>query len=229
MVKRSFDLILALLALGALAPVLLIAALGIRLSSRGPILYRARRVGRNGATFIMHKFRTMRVDQGPGASPITASQDSRVFWVGSLLRRLKIDELPQLFDVVRGKMSIVGPRPEDCDIVEKYFTQQHRQTLCVRPGLASPGSIYNYTHGESLLSEGDPEKFYVEKLLPIKLALEVVYVRESSILYDCVIILRTIGVIACIALGKRRFADPPEMRKVQSELIASLREVSWGM
>src|SRR6266404_4347813 len=215
MVKRLFDLVLALLALIALAPVFLIAALGIRLSNQGPIFYRARRVGRNGVPFTMHKFRTMRVNQALRSSPITASSDPRVFWFGSLMRRLKIDELPQLFDVLRGKMSIVGPRPEDPVIVDKYFTVEQRETLRVRPGLASPGSIYNYTHGERLLNHGDSERDYVEKLLPIKLALEAVYVREANMLYDCSVILRTLGVIIRIALGRREFADPPEMRKVR--------------
>src|SRR6266566_8562668 len=113
MVKRLFDIVVAAFALVLFSPLLLIAAVGIRLSSRGPVLYRAQRVGRDGKLFTMHKFRTMRVEQGPGSSPITGPNDSRVYRFGSLLRRLKIDELPQLYDVLRGTMSLVGPRPED--------------------------------------------------------------------------------------------------------------------
>jgi lipopolysaccharide/colanic/teichoic acid biosynthesis glycosyltransferase len=126
---------------------------------------------------------------------------------------LKIDELPQLINVLKGEMAIVGPRPEDPRIVDEYYTREHLETLSVLPGLASPGSIYNYTHGERLLSADNTEQQYVEQLMPVKLALDIVYVREASFVYDLKIILRTIGVILAIALGKREFADPPEMIK----------------
>lgn len=198
-----------------LLPIFLIAALGIRVSSRGPIFYRARRAGKNGKPFLMHKFRTMPVHQGPKASAITASQDVRVFPFGRLLRALKIDELPQLFDILRGEMSVVGPRPEEMDIVRDHYAPEHIETLSVRPGLAGPGSIYNYTHGEKLIGKTNPQQDYLEKLLPIKLALETVYVRNAGFFYDLRIVFRTLGVIALIAAGKRRFSDPPEMRKVE--------------
>src|SRR5438874_10602622 len=109
MAKRFFDVVGAAAALALLSPLLLLAALGIRLSSRGPILYRARRAGKDGEPFTMHKFRTMRIDHGTTRSAITGTKDPRVFFFGALLRRLKIDELPQLWDVLRGKMSFVGP------------------------------------------------------------------------------------------------------------------------
>jgi lipopolysaccharide/colanic/teichoic acid biosynthesis glycosyltransferase len=214
MAKRLFDIVAATLALLVLSPLLVVAAVGIRVSSRGPVLYRARRVGRGGRIFTMHKFRTMHVRQGPGGSAITGPADARVFAFGSLLRRLKIDELPQLYDVLRGKMSLVGPRPEDPGIVRDHYRPEDMETLSVLPGLASPGSIYNYTHGDAILAQGDAEQMYVQKLLPVKLALEAVYVREASFAYDLAIILRTVVVILLIAAGKRRFADPPEMRKV---------------
>jgi lipopolysaccharide/colanic/teichoic acid biosynthesis glycosyltransferase len=213
-VKRLFDILVSLLVLLLLAPLFLIAAVGIRLSGRGPILFRAERAGRDGEPFLMHKFRTMSVDQGPGAAAITARGDSRVFPFGRLLRTLKIDELPQVVDVLRGKMSLVGPRPEDPRIVREHYAPEHWETLSVRPGAASPGSIYSYTHGEKLIGSRDAEKDYLEKLLPVKLALELVYVRHASFLYDLRVVFRSAAVISLIALGKRQFADPPEMAMI---------------
>lgn len=215
MVKRLFDIIASLTALVALSPLLLLAAIGVRLSSRGPVLYRAERAGKNGCPFIMHKFRTMYSNEGGCASAITSCEDSRVFFFGRLLRRLKIDELPQLFDVLRGEMSIVGPRPEDTRIVREHYAPEHWGTLVVRPGLAGPGSIYNYTHGEKLIDRNDPEKDYVENLLPVKLALDLMYVRKASFWYDLRVIFCTFWVIMLIALGKREFADPPEMDQIE--------------
>jgi len=142
---------------------------------------------------------------------ITGAHDSRVFLAGRILRALKIDELPQLFDVLIGKMSIVGPRPEDPKIVELYYSSFGRRTLEVAPGLASPGSIYNYTHGHLYLDDHDPEQSYVRKLLPTKLALELVYVRRASLWYDITVILKTAVAILLIGLGKRQFAEPPEI------------------
>lgn len=217
--KRLFDIIVAAGALVALSPVIGIAALGIRLSSPGPFFFGAERVGLAGRKFTMYKLRTMHESGADDGRRITAKGDSRVFPYGALLRRLKIDELPQLLNVLRGDMSVVGPRPEDSDIVENYFTELQLKTLTVRPGLSSPGGIYNYTHGEKLLTGDNPEIEYIEKLMPIKLALEGVYVSHQSFFYDMRIILRTIWVISCQAAGRREYPDPPEMRAAQ-EIVA---------
>jgi lipopolysaccharide/colanic/teichoic acid biosynthesis glycosyltransferase len=206
--KRLFDLVAASAALLLLLPLMGVVALGIKLSDRGPVLYRAPRMGRDGKPFTMFKFRTMRV-HGSG-SVITAAQDSRIFPLGQLLRKLKVDELPQLFNVLLGQMSIVGPRPEAIDIVRDHYRAVHMETLGVRPGLASPGSIYNYTHGEQMIGQDHPERDYLEKLLPVKLGLELVYVRRCSLRYDFAIIARTLAVIARIAMGQRYFPPPPE-------------------
>jgi lipopolysaccharide/colanic/teichoic acid biosynthesis glycosyltransferase len=214
MAKRLFDIVVSAAALAVLSPVLLVAALGVRLSDRGPVFYRARRIGRGGVPFTMHKFRTMRVEQGASPSVITGPSDRRVFFFGRLLRLLKIDELPQFWDVLRGEMSLVGPRPEDPRIVRDHYAPEHLDTLSVRPGLTSPGSLYGYTKGDGLLVGADPERAYVQKLLPIKLALEAVYVREASFWYDLQILFRTALVILLIACGRRRFRNPPEMRRV---------------
>jgi lipopolysaccharide/colanic/teichoic acid biosynthesis glycosyltransferase len=213
MARRLIDLSIALAALVILSPLFALAAIGIRLSSCGPVLFRAKRVGLNGKLFRMYKFRTMHLSQEPLTSRITASDDHRVFAFGAWLRRMKIDELPQLLNVLKGEMSIVGPRPEDPEIVEKFYAPAHFETLRILPGLASPGSLYNYTHGEQRIESDDPERCYVELLLPVKLALDIAYVREASLLYDLKIMLRTVRTIAAITIGTKRFPDPPELEK----------------
>jgi lipopolysaccharide/colanic/teichoic acid biosynthesis glycosyltransferase len=222
MVKRLFDILTAFVGLFALAPICCVAAVGIRLSSPGPIFFRTKRAGVRNHLFTMYKFRTMHVNHGQFANAITGLRDPRVFPFGSLLRRLKIDELPQLLNVLKGEMSIVGPRPEDPRIVNQHFRPEHFATLNARPGLASPGSIYNYTHGERLLQGDDPERVYVERLLATKLALDLIYVNEASLYYDLRIIFRAIWTIVAMALGKQHFAEPPELQKVSSDQLLNL-------
>ena len=215
MVKRLFDVLCASLALVVTAPLLALAAVGIKLTDpRGPVFYRARRVGYLGREFTMLKLRTMKVAGGSGDSGgpvITGHQDDRISAIGKILRRTKIDELPQLFNVIRGDMAIVGPRPEDPVIVRDHYSTTDLETLAVRPGLASPGSIYQYTAGDKLLTGDDPESRYVDKLLKTKLALDRVYIRKASLRQDLAIVGRTLLAIGAIALGKRKFANPPEM------------------
>jgi lipopolysaccharide/colanic/teichoic acid biosynthesis glycosyltransferase len=218
MAKRLFDIAVASIVLIICTPLFVAVAIGIRLTSPGPVFYRAERVGIQRKKFTMYKFRTMHIQTTPFSSVITAKNDSRVFKFGAWLRRTKVDELPQLLNVLRGEMSLVGPRPEDPMIVDTYYTLEHFETLCVLPGLASPGSIYNYTHGEHLIDDADPQASYIERLLPIKLAMDTIYVREVSFGYDIEIIVRTILTIAAIAIGKQRFPDPPEMKQA-SDLI----------
>ena len=213
MFRRLVDIVLSLSALVLLSPLFVIAAVGILVSSPGPILYRARRLGLKQKVFTMYKFRTMHVDQLSFSSSITAKNDPRIFAFGSMLRRLKIDELPQLFNILRGDMAIIGPRPEDLHIVENYYASYHYETFDVLPGLASPGSLYYYTHCEQVLKEKNAERHYVECLLPTKLALDVVYVREASFIYDLRIILRAGWAILSMAIGKHRFRNPPEIKK----------------
>ncbi|MGH7559673.1 MAG: sugar transferase [Gemmatimonadales bacterium] len=221
MAKRLFDLLSATVALVVLAPVLLLAAVGIRLSSPGPVLHRAPRAGRFGRPFTMYKLRTMRFGAHQGAR-VTAAGDPRVFPLGRLLRRLKIDELPQLVNVLRGEMSVVGPRPEDPGIVVEQYRPAHWHTLRVRPGLSSPGSLYHDTHCVRLVAGDDPERLYLERVLPLKLALDLVYVRRASFGYDLVIIARTLWVIASSLAGRRRFPEPPELDEARG-LVVSMR------
>lgn len=214
--KRLFDVVCSLAGLVLLSPVMAAAALAIRLSSPGPVLYRARRMGRGGRPFTMHKFRTMR--HGAGGSAITAAGDARVYPLGMWLRKLKVDELPQLYDVLRGEMSIVGPRPEDPAIVERHYTALGWETLQVAPGLSSPGSLHYYAVGEDTLPAGDPEEAYVRELMPLKLALDAVYVRRASVPYDVAIILRTVWTILCIACGRRQLPEIPELAQARKLL-----------
>lgn len=216
MLKRTLDLALTGLALVVALPILAVAAVAIRLSSPGPVLYRATRVGRGGRPFTMYKLRTMHVNQEAAGgkvakSAITAKDDPRVFRVGAVLRRTKVDELPQLFNILRGDMSLVGPRPEDPRFVATNYTAADMATLDVRPGLTSPGSVWYYTSAESELTSDDPERHYVERVLPLKLALDLAYVQEVSWRYDLVLIARTIRVLLALSLGRRQFEDPPEM------------------
>jgi len=205
--RRLFDLLLAIPALLLISPVFALAGLAIRLSSPGPIFYRADRVGVNGQRFTMYKMRTMHCRSVAGSS-ITAANDSRVFAAGKILRAFKIDELPQLWNIVCGDMSIVGPRPEAPDIVERHYTSDYHKSLQVRPGLTSPGSVFYYTHGEQLLAEGDAEEFYVAKLLPPKMALDLDYLNRASILSDLGVILQTASVLFQKALGRKEFPMP---------------------
>jgi len=220
-VKRLFDVVCAAAALVVAAPLIGLAALGIKLTDPGPVLFRARRVGYLGRQFTMYKLRTMKVrgrsGRGAGSrgSVITAHEDDRISPIGKILRRTKIDELPQLFNILRGEMAIVGPRPEDPSIVREHYSPGDLETLGVRPGLASPGSIYQYASGEQLLTGADPAARYVDKLLKTKLALDRVYIRRASLRSDLRIIGRTLATIGGVALGRRTFKQQPEMAAAQ--------------
>lgn len=216
MAKRILDVVVATAGLVLLAPLLLAVAAAVRLGSRGPAIYRTERIGRDGATFTMHKFRTMYVDQGPSPGRLTRPGDPRVTPLGALLRRLKVDEFPQLYDVLRGKMSLVGPRPEDPYYVRAHFTPDDLETLRVPPGLTGLATLYDYTHGEQVLARGDAERMYVERLLPARMALERIYLREAGFAYDLRILLRTAAVMAWVALGRREFPEPQEMQEVRA-------------
>jgi lipopolysaccharide/colanic/teichoic acid biosynthesis glycosyltransferase len=192
--RRIFDIVVALAALVACGPVIAVAAVLVRASSSGSAFYKSTRVGRFGRPFTMYKLRTMHVRNNNGSS-ITSADDSRVFAVGRVLRALKVDELPQLWNIVKGDMSIVGPRPEAPDIVDKYYSDEYRRTLDVRPGLTSPGSICYYQFGEQQLREGSAEDYYVTQLLPAKMKQDLEWVRTTNFLTDICVIARTATVL----------------------------------
>jgi lipopolysaccharide/colanic/teichoic acid biosynthesis glycosyltransferase len=203
MLKRWFDVAVGVVGLALAAPLMLLAATAVRLAGPGPILYRAVRVGRGGRPFEMLKFRTMRHDRAAPGPVITGASDARVFPLGALLRRTKIDELPQLVNVLRGEMSVVGPRPEAPEIVAAHYGEDGWKTLQVRPGLTSPGSLHYYLYSDEALSGPDPEEAYVHRLLPEKLALDVRYLARQSPLRDMGVIIATIITIVMLGLGRR--------------------------
>jgi lipopolysaccharide/colanic/teichoic acid biosynthesis glycosyltransferase len=192
-VKRCFDLVVASVLLMTLLPLLLVIALSVAAGSGRPVTYRANRVGRGGKAFVMLKFRTMVVDAtGPA---ITAHNDARITRIGAVLRRTKLDELLQLLNVLRGDMSLVGPRPEDPRFVAMY-TPEQREVLSVRPGITSPAAV-RYRNEERLLTAGAPnfEDVYATTLMPAKLALDLEYVRQRSFWWDMAILCQSLAAV----------------------------------
>jgi len=193
-VKRAFDILSSAAGLALLSPLLVAIAVAVRLDSPGPVLYRGRRMGRYGREFYIWKFRTMVTGADRAGPGITVADDSRVTRVGRLLRRTKLDELPQLVNVLRGEMSIVGPRPEDPRYVALYTPEQRAQILSIRPGLTSPASV-RFRDEEAALSGADWETAYVQQIMPAKLALDLEYVQNASLLRDVGLIVRTVAAL----------------------------------
>jgi lipopolysaccharide/colanic/teichoic acid biosynthesis glycosyltransferase len=188
--KRVFDIIVAAIGLVLLAPTLALIALMVKLRSAGPALYRGTRVGLGGKLFSMLKFRTMVVNAESLGGSATAADDQRLTSIGKFLRRYKLDELPQLLNVLAGNMSLVGPRPE----VQKYvglYSPEEQAILSVRPGITDWASIWNSNEAGVLEGSRDPEKAYEELIRPTKITLQLLYVRNHSLLMDLKILLHT--------------------------------------
>lgn len=190
--KRAFDLLLAVPGLIVISPVLLIAACAIFFYDGGPVFFKQVRVGRDGKLFKIWKYRTMIVNAEKSGGQLTVGGDRRVTRVGKLLRKTKLDELPQLFNVIAGEMSMVGPRPEVPRYVEMY-TEGQRQVLALNPGITDEASIKYRAESEVLAQSTDPERTYVEELMPEKIELNMQYARHASMATDIMVILRTIG------------------------------------
>ena len=190
MLKRIFDIILSLFGLIILSPFMLIIAIFIKLDSKGPVFFKQLRVTKNGREFKIFKYRTMRVGSDK-YSQITVGKDDRITKIGSFLRKYKLDEIPQLINVLIGDMSLVGPRPE----VPKYvalYTDEQKEILKVRAGITDYASIEFSNENDLLASEEDPEKAYIKKVMPKKIELNKKYISEISMLTDIKIILLTI-------------------------------------
>jgi lipopolysaccharide/colanic/teichoic acid biosynthesis glycosyltransferase len=190
--KRLFDLVFAAIALAVLLVPMILLAIWIRLDSAGPVLFRQRRVGLRGREFEILKFRTMRAAAGTSGSLITVGADARITRAGRFLRRFKLDELPQFLNVFRGDMSVVGPRPEVPRYVALYPSAVRDAVLSVRPGITDLASIAYRSESELLARSTDPEKTYIEEIMPAKLELCLQYVRQRSFLGDLAIIGRTV-------------------------------------
>lgn len=189
--KRVFDFVAALLGLLILSPFFLIAALLIKLDSAGPVFFLQERVGINGAIFKLFKFRTMVTDAYKGAAITVGKHDSRITRVGSFLRKFKLDELPQLINVVLGEMSLVGPRPEVKKFVDLYTTEQ-REVLSIKPGITDYASIQFRNENELLEGKPDPIDFYIREIMPVKLKLNLEYIQNRSFFGDLGIIFKTV-------------------------------------
>lgn len=192
MVKRAFDILFALVLLLLLLPMLLLFALAVAITSPGGALFRQKRVGRGGMPFRLLKFRTMRPGSEAKGQLTIGGRDPRITGVGYFLRKTKLDELPQLWNVLKGDMSVVGPRPEVPKYVALYSAEQ-REVLSVRPGITGMASIHYIDENELLARSSDPQRAYVEEVMPAKLALDLKYVRERSFLLDLRIIFATVG------------------------------------
>jgi len=184
MAKRLLDVVAALLGLVFLAPVFLAVALWIRIDSPGPVFYRQERVGQGGRTFRIHKFRTMRTDAAALGPQITVGADARITRAGQFLRRSKLDELAQLIDVLKGDMSLVGPRPEVPRYVALYPPELRSKIFSVRPGITDPASLAFRHESDLLARAADPEHAYVHEILPIKLKAAAEYVDQRTFWRD---------------------------------------------
>lgn len=191
MLKRLFDIIFSSIGLIITFPLLIFISIIIKLDSKGPVFYKGKRSGRLGKPFRIFKFRTMVADAEKIGGPSTADDDPRITKPGRLLRKYKLDELPQLINVLRGEMSLVGPRPEVQHYVD-MFTEEEKAILNVRPGITDWASLWNPDEGAILAGSPDPEKAYMEKIRPQKLKLQLKYVRKHSFWIDLKIILLTL-------------------------------------
>ena len=194
MLKRLFDILFSAFGLIVMSPPLIFSAIAIKLDSEGPVFYRGKRIGRYGKPFRIYKFRTMVVNAEKLGGPSTADDDPRITKIGHLLRKLKLDEVPQLINVLIGEMSFVGPRPEVQHYVD-MFTEEEKAILDVRPGITDWASLWNPDEGAILKGSKDPEKAYIEKIRPEKLKLQLKYVKKNSFWIDLKIILLTLKTI----------------------------------
>lgn len=205
---RCYDILFAVLFITVFSWVYILTWVIIHVVSPGPAIYKARRVGLNGKIFNCYKFRSMRIDSGK-VRLTTLQNDERIFPFGKFIRATKIDEMPQAFNILFGDMSIVGPRPEDEANADMYYVGEYKQILGVKPGLTSPASLYDYTHGEKY----EDAESYGKEFLPQKLKLEVYYVQHKSFWYDNYLILKTAWIIIQTACGKKDFDLPKELDK----------------
>lgn len=203
--KRLFDLVLSICGILFLLPFFIIVSILIKLDSDGDIIFKQTRVTKDGREFKIFKFRTMRSDTEKQGQ-ITVGADKRITSIGKFLRKTKLDEFPQLFNIVMGDMSFVGPRPE----VPKYvamYTQEQREILKVRAGITDYASIYFSNESEILGGQKEPEKFYIEKIMPYKIKLNKKYIKEAGLLTDIKIIFLTIFKIVGIIKNDNKFKE----------------------
>ena len=192
--KRTFDLGFAMLALLLLSPLFFLGSLLAKWQSKGPVFYKAKRVGKDETLFEMYKFRTMVVNADTLGGSLTTYRDTRITPIGRFLRWTKLDELPNLINVIKGEMSLIGPRPEAPDYV-KHYTEIQKQVLQVKPGMTGPSQLANRDEAEKLKGQQDAEHYYITELMPKKLVLDLHYVATQSLASDIGWLLKTFWVI----------------------------------
>ena len=196
-IKRILDIVCALLGIIGTSPIWIIAIIGILLSDFGPIFYTSTRIGKGNKPFKMFKFRSMRVDKSANESSLRPDQD-RIFWWGEVIRKLKIDELPQLLNILNGTMSVIGPRPVAKDQFELFRTGKWNLAAEVAVGLSGPAALYDFIYGDQITDEAA----YMEKVFPTRRELEYVYVKKMGFCYDVKMVIYTIICILYALVGK---------------------------
>ncbi|CEN76524.1 sugar transferase [[Clostridium] sordellii] len=190
-IKRTFDIVASFIGLILLSPILIIIAVFIKLDSKGPVFFKQKRVGKNKQIFEIYKFRTMVIDAEKLGKQITVGNDNRITKIGKFIRKCKLDELPQLINVLKGEMSLVGPRPEVPKYVELYDVYQE-QVLLVQPGITDYASIEFRNENELLGKSKNPEATYIDEIMPTKIELNLLYIKNISLLEDFKLIFNTI-------------------------------------
>ncbi len=199
--KRTFDVIFSMMVLIVASPILLIIAIGIKLSSKGPVLHVSQRVGKNGKMFTMYKFRSMHLKEENAVENKYLVNTQRIFPLGIFLRKSKLDELPQMVNVFLGHMSIVGPRPYPKSVVERLFIGENNVITSVRPGLACLDSLYDYAHGDLFVTDTE---YYKNNVIPVRTELARMYIEKRSISLDVHCIIRTVILVIQIVVLKKK-------------------------
>lgn len=194
MIKRLFDIFFSVIGLFIFSPLFLILAIIIKFDSKGPVFYRQTRVGIGNSDFLLYKFRSMRINSDKDGLLTIGGKDPRITKSGYFIRKYKLDELPQLINVIKGEMSFVGPRPEVRKYVNLYNDAQMK-VLSIRPGITDIASIEYRNENELLSNSENPEKYYVESILPDKLRINLEYINDNSVFKDFKIILKTIKAV----------------------------------
>lgn len=211
--KRIFDILFAGTTLLLSSPLFLLGSLLAKVQSTGPVFYKAKRVGKDGTIFEMYKFRTMVVNADQIGIGLTTHKDPRVTRIGRFLRFRKLDELPNLINVIKGEMSLIGPRPEAPKYV-KYYTETQRQVLLVKPGITGPSQIANRNEEEKLAAQTDPEDYYITNLMPKKLELDLQYVATQGFISDIGWLIKTFWIVIFPSNGKKQINESGKLHDI---------------
>lgn len=227
LVKRLFDIVCSAIALVVTSPLWAVIAIGIKLSSPGPVFYKSCRAGKNCREFTVYKFRSMHVYQpedprsGKKAEGGFVANENRIFKLGGFLRKSKLDELPQLLSILTGKMSVIGPRPYPKKAVMKFYTGEYSCVMSVKPGLSGLDSLFDYAHGELFVKDNDT---YSENVLPVRTELAKLYVEKAGYLVDIHCIIRTVVLIWQIVVKKQKTFPYTRYEKAAADRVNRRRE-----